>query len=63
MLVETLWKLKMDWDEQELVDKWSAIATDIQETITISHPRLCLNLDAEAATTQLHVFADTNPHA
>ena len=66
MLVQTLWKLKMDWDEplnQELADKWSAIATDIQEAITINHPRLCLNPNAQANTTQLHVFADASPHA
>ena len=66
MLVQTLWKLKMDWDEplnQELADKWSAIATDIQEAVTINHPRLCLNPNAQANTTQLRVFADTSPHA
>ena len=66
MLVQTLWKLKMDWDEplkQELADKWSTIATDIQDAITISHPRLCCNPDTQATATQLHVFADASPHA
>ena len=63
MLVQTLWKLKMDWDEplnQELADKWSAIATDIQGAITINHPRLCLNPNAQANTTPPHVFADAS---
>ena len=66
MLVQTLWKLKMDWDEplkQELADKWSTIATDIQDAITISHPRPCCNPDTQATATQLHVFADASPHA
>ena len=38
-------------------------STDIQDAITISHPRLCLNSGTQATTTQLHVFADASPHA
>ena len=39
MLIQTLWKQKIDWDEplgQDVMDRWISIASDIQEATTIS---------------------------
>ena len=65
ILVQTLWKQKIDWDEpldQELTSEWSTIAEDIKEATTITYPRLYFALHNQllSAATQLHVFTDVS---
>ena len=68
ILVQTLWKRKLDWDEpldQELTKEWSTIADDIVEATSIIYPRLYFtpNNQLSSQTTQLHIFADASLRA
>ena len=68
ILVQTMWKQKIDWDEpldQELTNEWSTIAEDIKEATTITYPRLYFVLHDQllSPTTQLHIFVDASLRA
>ena len=68
ILVQTLWKQKLDWDEpldQELTKEWSTIADDIIEATSITYPRLYYmpNNQLSSQTTQLHIFVDASLRA
>lgn len=63
ILVQTLWKQKLDWDEpldQELTKEWSTI-----EATSITYPRLYYmpNNQLSSQTTQLHIFVDASLRA
>ena len=64
MLLQALWKQKVDWDEpvdQENHDKWHHIATDIQEVTTYVYPRPYFTQHTYPVTSrQIHVFADAS---
>ena len=68
ILVQTLWKQKIDWDEpldQDSTNAWSTIAEDIKEATTIVYPRLYFvsQNQLSSVSTQLHIFTDASLRA
>jgi len=68
LLIQTLWKLKIDWDEpldQDFADAWSMLAEDIKEATTIVYPRLYFVSQNQlpSVSTQLHIFTDASLRA
>ncbi|XP_028413990.1 uncharacterized protein LOC114536852 [Dendronephthya gigantea] len=63
-LLQELWRLKLDWDEEitgDVLQAWTTWKTELEELKKFFYPR-CLKLypDEQVSVCQMHVFADAS---
>ncbi|XP_071153450.1 uncharacterized protein [Mytilus edulis] len=66
MLIQELWKSKLDWDEpvpENFKATWINVASDLEKATQIVFPRYYFSVNSTSEQFELHVFCDASPKA
>jgi len=66
MLIQTLWKENVEWDEplnNTLCQEWLPIFTDLVSVSKFTIPRQYYNCESKMTNAELHLFCDANNKA
>ncbi|XP_063426809.1 uncharacterized protein LOC134710384 [Mytilus trossulus] len=66
MLIQDLWKSKLDWDEpvpENFKATWINVASDLEKATQIVFPRYYFSSNSTSTQFELHVFCDSSPKA